>query len=690
MRIPAKAKLINEARMNKHMTHFESLVMLGPDGLLELNDKIEAFESQLYGEDRGLNNTTKIDGSPAVFIWSKFPGYPDNSICLKSFIDNANNCMTSLDEIHEKYGDRPDMCKKLENALMLAKYIPEGECWQGDCLFTYDTLKEQIIDGIEYVTFQPNKIVYAIPQTSPSYETIKEAEFGIAFHTIYRDDGNGRKSQSFRVDLDRVQAPKCFYLMSVALNIDNSNDPFHMDEVHNLYSQLQSVEAKLNSNPSYAELTANQAFMSFWNTFENKKVADEKNVTLNEDTVIEELWDYIEAKQTAEFTNKLQNLKTVKGKLGAIDKWVDAVAEMRALLTNNNQLIVYMVQAFNLAAQIKMHYWEGFKNSYKSDYDQYYLSRTKGFIPADMEGIAMSDSEGNVVKIVDRTTFSSYNRDPDIMAGWEHPEDKLKEDVSSEEAADAAGEFYKRTRGLPYDSTPSWVKQGRRTRSLYDYDPEKEKEEIAKLRAWYKEQNKADRKAKFQKIKDYLFGEPSDTLGCGYADLAESKLKESYYSSSWSVEDTEEALQLMREFAEKHHTVIKLNRTRNKEAIAFIDGSDFHCTVALGDATNLQENINYAYHIFISGAKLTSRKDWWGFTIEEFKEDLEAFDSVYHFAETGLRENVPTGWIAHRVMSGGTKTGGKDEFVKCDVCGAKTDRPHFVNGFFYCDACWEQ
>lgn len=561
--------------------------MLGPDGLAELNNKIESFEAQLYGEDRGLNNTTKIDGSPAVFVWSKFPGYPDNSICLKSFIDNANNCMTSLDEIFEKYHDRPDMCKKLENALMLAKYIPEGECWQGDCLFTHDTLKEQTIEGIEYITFQPNKIVYAIPQTSPSYETIKDAEFGIAFHTIYKDDGHGGKTQSFRVDLERVQAPKCFYLMSVALNLDNSNDPFQMNEIHNLYTRLQSVEVKLNANPAYADLTDNQAFMGFWNTFENKKIADERNVTLNEDTVIEELWDYIEAKQTAEFTNKLQNLKTVKGKLGAIDKWVDAVAEMKALLTNNNQLIVYMVQAFNLAAQIKMHYWEGFKSAYKSDYDQYYLSRTKGYIPADMEGIAMSDSEGNVVKVVDRTTFSSYNRDPDIMAGWEHPEDKLKE---------------------------------------------------------------------------------------------------SYYSTGWSVEDTETALEMLREFVEKHHTIYKLNRTKNKEAIVFIDGSNFHCTIALGDCTNLQENINYAYHIFISGANLSSRNDWWGFTIEEFKEDLEAFDSVYHFAETGLRESVLTGWIARR----GVKTGGRDELVKCDVCGEETDHPHFVNGRFYCDACWEQ
>lgn len=38
----------------------------------------------------------------------------------------------------------------------------------------------------------------------------------------------------------------------------------------------------------------------------------------------------------------------------------------------------------------------------------------------------MSDMNGNIVKIVDRSSFSSYNRDPDIMSGFEH--ESLEED----------------------------------------------------------------------------------------------------------------------------------------------------------------------------------------------------------------------------------------------------------------------
>ena len=60
-----------KTRMNSHQTHMEDLVLLGKDGLEELNDKIEKFLTTLEGNDVGLNTTTKIDGAPAVICWSK-------------------------------------------------------------------------------------------------------------------------------------------------------------------------------------------------------------------------------------------------------------------------------------------------------------------------------------------------------------------------------------------------------------------------------------------------------------------------------------------------------------------------------------------------------------------------------------------------------------------------------------------
>ena len=524
-------------RANTHQTHFEDLVLLGPDGIAEVKDKIEKFLATSAGQDVGMNTTTKIDGAPAVICYSKFPGYPDNSICLKSFVANANNVISTEDEIMSKYGDRPSMAEKLVYCLQLAKLIPEGEAWQGDCLFSTDDKKVEEIRGKEYITFQPNKIVYAFSEDNPGYEDVKNAEFGIAFHTVYKDDGHGGKTQSFRPETDKVLWPNWAYIMSPALNVNK--DKFDIDRIKALYQSFVKGADELCADPAYKDLVNNEVFMGYWNTFENASLADKKETQLNCETVINDLKEYIAEKQTKEFQKKFTTMKTAKGKMGAIDKWAGDVAEIKEIINYSRETIVHLVEVLNAAAEIKMMMWEGFKTS-NQDYSTFYKSRSRGIIDANMEGVAMSDADGNIVKIVDRSEFSSANRDPDIMAGWEHPQDKLKE---------------------------------------------------------------------------------------------------SYYSSSWDVDDTEDALEMIREFAEKHHTVVKLNRTRNKEAIVNIDGSDFYCTIALGDCVNLQENINYDYHIFISGKKLSSRKDWWGFTIEEFKEDFEAFDSVYHFAETGLKEN---------------------------------------------------
>ena len=118
-----------KTRMNSHQTHMEDLVLLGKDGLEELNDKIEKFLTTLEGNDVGLNTTTKIDGAPAVICWSKFPGYPDNSIALKGFLSGPQNAISSVEDIDAKYPseDRAGMRDMLKKCLELAKYIPEGE-----------------------------------------------------------------------------------------------------------------------------------------------------------------------------------------------------------------------------------------------------------------------------------------------------------------------------------------------------------------------------------------------------------------------------------------------------------------------------------------------------------------------------------------------------------------------------------
>lgn len=418
-------------RANTHQTHFEDLVLLGPDGLEELNDKIEGTIDTLENNSGRMNLTTKIDGAPAMICWSKYPGYPDNSIALKSFINGPQNALSSVEDINNKYPDenRADMREMLKYGLEIARHIPEGQAWQGDCLFTKNSKREENINGKDYITFQPNKIIYAFSEDNPGYEQIKNADFGIAFHTIYSGED---KHQSFKVDASTLDVPDNIYIMSPALNKPTDTKVFNLDKVKAQFDKLEDLEQKLLSNFEYEDLVNNRVFMGYWNTFENANLADKKSVTINENTFIDDLKEYINTKRTKEYETQVGKLKTDAGKEKAKVKYQQDIEDLQELIETNKSLLTTLVQTLNCAATLKMLLWQGFKQT-QFGYDTFYRSRTKGYLPGEMEGVAMSDQDGNIVKIVDRSTFSSYNRDPDIMSGFEHPENLTSEQLSFKE-----------------------------------------------------------------------------------------------------------------------------------------------------------------------------------------------------------------------------------------------------------------
>lgn len=422
-------KVLKEVRKNVHQQHFEDLVLFGKEGLDELNYKIENFINRFEDNNDNLNITTKIDGAPALFVWHHVDGYPDDSIALKGFVNGPKHALSSDAEIDAKYGDRPDMAETLKWGLKLAPYIPSGEAWQGDCLFTHDEVEEREIGGKNYLTFQPNKIIYAFSEENPGYNQVKNADFGIAFHTIYKPK-NGEMTQGFKVDPTRINVPDNFYIMSPAVNAPKGKEDYSLDKVESMFNELKQKEQKLINDPKYEELVNNSTFMNYWNTFENANLADKKQVNININTFINELKDYIKDKQTNEFNKKLPSLKTQQGIDKATSKYNSDVEKLANIVEDNKGTLVNLVDVLNTAANIKMLLWAGFKRS-QYDYSTFYKSKTKGYFPAEAEGIAMSDQDGNIVKLVDRSTFSSLNRDPDIESGFEHnANESLTEDVN--------------------------------------------------------------------------------------------------------------------------------------------------------------------------------------------------------------------------------------------------------------------
>lgn len=407
-----KIQKLEEVRKNVHQAHLEDLVLLGKDDFNEIHNKIDLFEKTLEGEDVGLNTTVKIDGAPAVVCWHEFPGYPNDSVCLKSFISGPEKAkvISSEEELRAgKYADSPKMLDMLSYCLELAKYIPSGEAWQGDCLFTKNTKEERKINGKNYITFLPNTIIYAFSEDNPGYENIKNADFGIAFHTIYTGTAEDL-NQSFRVDASELNLPSNIYVLSPVLHASTNKADYNIDKIRELEKDLKKVEDKLVNNPVYNDLVNNKEFQTFWGTFENKNYADYKLYQINVDTLIDDLKDHLESRAPK------------MSKIG--------VTRVSNLIENNKDILVDIVKSLNIASQIKMLLWHGFNNTAEFDYDSFYYNNETGeYIPTTMEGVAMSDADGNIVKIVDRPTFASNNRNQAFAKGFKHENLILGEDM---------------------------------------------------------------------------------------------------------------------------------------------------------------------------------------------------------------------------------------------------------------------
>ena len=101
------------------------------------------------------------------------------------FAQNPKLCKTpkDVDEFYSESGLNPKL--KIALAKLKDVGIPDGHVFQGDMMFTSEDLKDKTIDGTDYITFQPNTIVYAIPKNTPLAKQIKGCKFGVVFHTDY-------------------------------------------------------------------------------------------------------------------------------------------------------------------------------------------------------------------------------------------------------------------------------------------------------------------------------------------------------------------------------------------------------------------------------------------------------------------------------------------------------------------------
>ena len=412
-------KLLNE---DTHSLHMEDSILKGKAYISRMlgfyNQVFDTLTGSIDKEKPGI--TVKIDGAPAITMYTKFPGLKGPGVSTKS-IFNATPKVYTTDEEIEADDRSPELKAKLKAALKLAKakIIPAGEIWQGDLLFTKGDIKNYTDDnGQKYIYFKPNTLVYALPVGSDGAKKALASDIGIVFHTRYKGSSVQTVKQSNDASTDELNGiPEWAFVLDARLpnlsGVQTLSDQEANDIEDSLYD-LHSLCSEIVNDADYDLLVNNTDFINFYvMTLQNNKVA--KSELIDPETFVDELHKWVTGKMRKEY----QGLEKLKTKAGRDKKRIsldDKSKDLHTIIETNEPLLHKIAEALYIAADVKNQFITKL-NSVNKWINK--VETTFGMKDTNGEGFMVSDVDGNFVKLVDRSAFSYFNRSPDVIKGFD-------------------------------------------------------------------------------------------------------------------------------------------------------------------------------------------------------------------------------------------------------------------------------
>ena len=412
-------KLLNE---DTHSLHMEDSILKGKAYISRMlgfyNQVFDTLTGSIDKEKPGI--TVKIDGAPAITMYTKFPGLKGPGVSTKS-IFNATPKVYTTDEEIEADDRSPELKAKLKAALKLAKakIIPAGEIWQGDLLFTKGDIKNYTDDnGQKYIYFKPNTLVYALPVGSDGAKKALASDIGIVFHTRYKGSSVQTVKQSNDASTDELNGiPEWAFVLDARLpnlsGVQTLSDQEANDIEDSLYD-LHSLCSEIVNDADYDLLVNNTDFINFYvMTLQNNKV--DKSELIDPETFVDELHKWVTSKMRKEY----QGLEKLKTKAGRDKKRIsldDKSKDLHTIIETNEPLLHKIAEALYIAADVKNQFITKL-NSVNKWINK--VETTFGMKDTNGEGFMVSDVDGNFVKLVDRSAFSYFNRSPDVIKGFD-------------------------------------------------------------------------------------------------------------------------------------------------------------------------------------------------------------------------------------------------------------------------------
>ena len=398
------SEFITEAKKegaNLHLEHIEDEVLnRGVAGTRDAINFLQSLRDMLAGHSSSkVNVTTKWDGAPAVFCGTN----PDNG---KFFVGtkgvfNANPKLNYTDDDIDTNHSSSGLNAKLKVAL---RYLPKlgiKGVLQGDMMFSKGDINTQTIDGEEYITFQPNTIVYAVPSNSKLAKAMTSAQMGIVFHTSYTGKTFSDMKASFNIDINHLSTTKDVWFRDAYFVDASGTVTFTDKETKILNSHLSLAGTTFQSINALTlnRIAASEVVLTYIKTFNNTKVREGMEIR---DTVghTNDLIRWVEAKLNKDISDAKKEetkQKRIKEKTEIMRFFRGSARDLKNIFDLMNHLVASKNMIVGKLQQMKQ-----VTNTFLRTDDGFKVTNPEGFV-------AVDKLKGNAVKLIDRLEFAHAN-----------------------------------------------------------------------------------------------------------------------------------------------------------------------------------------------------------------------------------------------------------------------------------------
>ena len=384
---------------NTHLEHLEDDILNnGTEGGKNAIKFLRELGKMLTEPTSSIRVTTKWDGAPAV-ICGIDPENGEFFVGTKSVFAKTNpKKMYSAEQVDENYSGQ--LADKLKDCL---KYLPKlgiKGVLQGDLLFTNDK-KVASIGGERMISFQPNTIVYAVPEKSELGEQIARAKLGIVFHTEYSGPTTAEMNASFGVNITNLNKSSDVYVATATFSDASGEAVFTQAELQKYTAALNKAEGSLKQASKFLNILGETGqgkfllstlFKQFFNTY----IRQGKSIP-NVNRVIQEFSGY--------YRTLLQKEIDLKKTVTAKNKYVKIQEDGLKFIESNKRAIYFTIASYSNLQSAKSIV---IKKLEKVKTLGTFLRTDTGYKVTAPEGFVAIRS-GKALKLVDRLEFSRAN-----------------------------------------------------------------------------------------------------------------------------------------------------------------------------------------------------------------------------------------------------------------------------------------